>query len=128
AFAIPSFARQVRAANKTGPRSTLLVGDLNPVRDFSHVKDVISAYRLLLERGVAGEAYNVCSGKERTIRSVLDELLDLAGVQADVRVDPSKLRPVDIPRLVGSAAKLRALGWEPRFTVRDALRDLLGER
>jgi GDP-4-dehydro-6-deoxy-D-mannose reductase len=126
-FAIPSLARQVNEARKSASRATIWVGDLDPVRDFSHVRDVVAAYRLLLERGVSGEVYNVCSGKERTIRSVLDELVELAKVSVDVKVDPSKLRAADIPRLVGSAAKLRALGWEPRLTVRDALQDLLDE-
>jgi GDP-4-dehydro-6-deoxy-D-mannose reductase len=126
-FAIPSLARQVNEARKSGSRTTIWVGDLDPIRDFSHVRDVVAAYRLLLESGVAGEAYNVCSGKGRSIRSVLDELVELTGVSVDVKVDPSKLRTADIPRLVGSAAKLRALGWVPRLTVKDALRDILDE-
>ena len=124
-FAIASLAQQVKAARKSNARSTLRVGNLDPIRDFSHVRDVVAAYRLLLERGVSGEVYNVCSGVGRSIRSVLDELVTLASVSVDVEVDPSKVRAADIPRLVGSAAKLRALGWEPQLTVKDALRDLL---
>jgi GDP-4-dehydro-6-deoxy-D-mannose reductase len=61
------------------------------------------------------------------VQSVLDELIALAGVDVDVRVDPSRMRPADIPNLVGDSAKLRALGWTPRHTVRDALLDLLSE-
>jgi GDP-4-dehydro-6-deoxy-D-mannose reductase len=126
-FAIPSFARQLVAVKQSGGTGTLSVGDLEPVRDFSHVRDVVAAYRLLLERAPSGETYNVCSGEGRAVRSVLDELIELTQVSVDVRVDPSKLRPTEIPRLVGNPAKLHALGWTPRWTVRDALADVLAE-
>jgi GDP-4-dehydro-6-deoxy-D-mannose reductase len=124
-FAVPSFARQIVGAKKRGQPAVLSVGNLEPVRDFSHVDDVVSAYRTLLARGVAGETYNVCSGEGRSIRSVLDELIELAGVSVEVRVDPAKLRPVDVPRLVGNPARLRDLGWTPRRGVRRALEDVL---
>jgi GDP-4-dehydro-6-deoxy-D-mannose reductase len=127
AFAIPSFARQLEQARKISGTAMLSVGNLAPVRDFSHVRDVVAAYRLLLERGVRGEAYNICSGQGRSMRSILEELIELAGVSTEIRVDPAKCRPVDIPALVGSAAKVRALGWSPRLTVRDALRDVLAD-
>ncbi len=103
-FAIPSFARQLEDARRSGNHSTLSVGNLEAVRDFSHVRDVVAAYRLLLERGVSGEAYNICSGTGRTIRSVLDELIELASMNVEIHVDPSKFRPADIPCQVGNAA------------------------
>jgi GDP-4-dehydro-6-deoxy-D-mannose reductase len=127
AFAIPSFARQLEQARRTGSGAALSVGNLAPIRDFSHVRDVVAAYRLLLERGISGQVYNICSGHGRSMRSILDELVELAGVRADIHVDPGKLRPVDIPSLVGSAAKVRALGWSPRWSVRDALSDVLAD-
>jgi GDP-4-dehydro-6-deoxy-D-mannose reductase len=126
-FAIPSFAAQVRAIRQGHAQPLLQVGNLEPVRDFSHVADVVEAYRLLLQRGQPGAAYNVCSGTGRTLRSVLEELLALAGVHASVVVDPARLRPADIPSLVGDASRLRALGWRPRRTVTDALREVLDE-
>ena len=126
-FAVPSFARQLVAVRQSGGSGTLSVGDLEPIRDFSHVRDVVAAYRLLLERAPSGETYNVCSGEDRSVRSVLDELIELTQVSVDVRVDPTKLRPTEIPRLVGNPAKLHALGWMPRWTVRDALADVLAE-
>jgi GDP-4-dehydro-6-deoxy-D-mannose reductase len=127
-FAIQSFARQLVEARKRGePRASISVGNLDPVRDLSHVRDVVAAYRLLLQRGACGEAYNVCSGQGRSIRSVLDELVELCGAIVDIRIDPSRLRPADLPNLVGDASKLRALGWTPRSTLRDALRDILAE-
>ncbi len=95
--------------------------------DFSpHVRDVVAAYHTFWSSaGAPGQRYNICSGEGRTIGSVLDELIERAAMKVEVRVDPSKLRPVDTPRQIGSAAKLRALGWQPRWTVGDALVDVL---
>jgi GDP-4-dehydro-6-deoxy-D-mannose reductase len=98
------------------------------VRDFCHVRDVVEAYRLLLLKGEPGQAYNICSGEGRTIRSLLEEMLVLAGVNARIELDPARLRPSDIPSLVGSPDRLRALGWAPKLTVTDALRDVLGPK
>ena len=122
------FARQLAEAKKSGGRRpTLLVGHLEPVRDFSHVSDVVAAYELLLEAGARGEAYNVCSGVGRTIRNTLDELIALAGIDVDVEVDPARVRPTEVPALVGDPGKIRSLGWTPRRTVHDALREVLEE-
>jgi GDP-4-dehydro-6-deoxy-D-mannose reductase len=126
-FVVPSFARQIVRVRAGTSEPRIAIGNLSPVRDFSHVLDVIDAYCVLLARGVPGEAYNVGSSAGRTIRSVLDELLLLAGVEAEVEVDPARLRPAEIQSLVGDTTKLRALGWTPKRTVTDALRDVLAE-
>jgi GDP-4-dehydro-6-deoxy-D-mannose reductase len=127
-FAIPSFARQLAEARRRGEAAaTIAVGNLEPVRDFLHVMDVVAAYRLLVQKGTTGEAYNVCSGQGRTIRSVLDELAKLSGISVEVYVDPKRLRPADIPHLAGDASKLRRLGWAPHLELSDALRDILQE-
>jgi len=127
-FVVPSFAAQLGRIKAGQAEPLLRVGDLSPVRDFSHVRDVVAAYRLLLHRGHSGSAYNVCSGQGRTIRSLLDEMLTLSGVEARVEVDPSKLRPAEIPSLVGDPSRLRGLGWEPRLSVSAALREVLDEQ
>ena len=126
-FVVPSFARQVAAIRGGRSPAVVEVGDLTVVRDFSHVDDVVEAYRLLALRGTPGEAYNVCSGEGHTIRSLLDQMLEIAGVAARIEVDRRRFRRVDAPNLVGDAAKLRKLGWAPSRTVRDALRDALDE-
>ena len=126
-FVVPSFARQIDALRKTRRPGTLEVGDLTVTRDFSHVEDVVRAYRVLAVEGRAGETYNVCSGEGRTIRSLLEEMLRIAGVTARINVDSGLLRPAELPFLVGDPAKLRKLGWEPRRSLADALRDALGE-
>jgi len=126
AFAESSFARQI-AEIEAGLRPPVLrVGNLDAVRDYSDVRDVVRAYWMLLERGEDGATYNVCSGVGRTIRQLLDALLGLARARVEIRVDPTRLRPSDVPALVGSPARLRsATGWEPRIPLEKTLLDLL---
>jgi GDP-4-dehydro-6-deoxy-D-mannose reductase len=127
-FVVPSFAAQIGAIALGKIDPVLRTGNLEAVRDFSHVKDVVAAYRLLVTQGVPGQTYNICGGTGRTIGSLLEEMLQLSGVQARIELDPARLRPSDIPSLVGAPDKLRALGWEPKLTVTDALRDVLGPK
>jgi GDP-4-dehydro-6-deoxy-D-mannose reductase len=125
-FAESSFARQIAdiEAGRREPR--ILVGNLEAVRDFSDVRDVVRAYALLAERGAPGEVYNVCSGRGVRLRELLDELLGLARIPLEVRLDPARLRPSDVPALVGDPSRLRrSTGWSPRHTLAEALRDLL---
>jgi GDP-4-dehydro-6-deoxy-D-mannose reductase len=90
------------------------------------LRDVVEAYRLLVEKGHAGEAYNVCSGEGRSIRALLDEMIALAGVKAKVEVDPARLRPSDNPVILGSHARLTAdTGWTPVIPIEQTLADLL---
>jgi len=126
-FVMPSFARQLVAIARAESPPVVEVGDLTPVRDFSHVEDVVAAYLLLLERGVPGEIYNVCSGEGLSIRQALDALQELAGTRAEIRVDPARLRPTEIPWLVGNPGKLERLGWNRRRQFRDALADVVEE-
>jgi GDP-4-dehydro-6-deoxy-D-mannose reductase len=96
------------------------------VRDFSDVRDVVRAYWTLLDRGDAGEVYNVCSGKGIRIRDLLQKLIEISGVDVEVRLDPDRLRPSDIPNLVGDPRKIReTTGWEPGIPLEKTLRDLL---
>jgi GDP-4-dehydro-6-deoxy-D-mannose reductase len=125
-FAESSFARQI-AEIEAGRREPVVeVGNLEAVRDFADVRDVVRAYTLLLEKGAAGEAYNVCTGRGRRIGEVLEMLLAATTVRIEVRVDPRRLRPADVPVLVGDPAKLvAATGWQPRIPLDETLRELL---
>jgi GDP-4-dehydro-6-deoxy-D-mannose reductase len=111
-FAIGDFARVV-AGIRAGRRAPVVaVGDIDVTRDFTDVDDVVRAYFALLCDGRAGEVYNVCSGRERTVRSLLDRLIELAGVQATVAQDPARLRPAEQRRMRGDPARIRAdTGW-----------------
>jgi GDP-4-dehydro-6-deoxy-D-mannose reductase len=125
-FAESSFARQL-AEIEAGRRAAVLhVGNLEAVRDFCDVRDVVRAYWALVERGTPGEVYNVCSGHGIRLRDLLQLLVELSGLRVEVRVDPDRLRPLDIPTLVGDPAKLQsATGWAPRYPLERTLGDLL---
>ncbi len=110
-FVIPALATQLRAVRDGKAPPRILVGNLDPIRDFSSVLDVVEAYRLLLLRGVAGEVYNVCSGRAQSIREVVSQLAAAAGVEVELVVDPARVRASDIARLVGDPSKINALGW-----------------
>jgi GDP-4-dehydro-6-deoxy-D-mannose reductase len=127
-YVVPSFARQIQAIRRGASEPTIKVGNLEAVRDFLSVEDTVAAYRVLLGRGRSGAAYNVCSGNGRTIRSLLDEMLKIAGVDASVEVDPARLRPNDIPWLVGSPRRINELGWTAKSSVAQALKDVLDEQ
>jgi GDP-4-dehydro-6-deoxy-D-mannose reductase len=127
-FVVPSFAAQIAAIVHGGAEPVLRTGDLSPRRDLSHVEDVVRAYELLLRAGQPGGIYNVASGAGRAIRELLDEMLALARVEARIELDPALVRPIEIPELIGDATRLRALGWVPRRTVRDALVEAFAER
>ena len=123
-FVLPSFAQQVTRVPRGGS-VTLEVGNLSAVRDFSHVEDIVQAYRLLLEKGKASEVYNLGSGIGRSIESMLQLLVTQSGRQVTVKVDPKRLRPVEIPALIGNVEKLKSLGWKPTHTVEQALSAIL---
>lgn len=125
-FVIPAFARRLLAARATGA-AAVEVGNLEPVRDFLHVDDVVEAYVRLLEDGAAGEVYNIASGRGVTIREVFDRLAARLNVRAVPEVDARLVRAADVPHLVGDADKLRtATGWRPARSLDDALREVIG--
>ncbi len=126
-FALPSFARQLAAIERGDREPALAVGNLEARRDFLHVGDGAAAYRLLAERGTAGEVYNLASGATCSIRELLDRLLEISGLEVRVELDPERVRPVDVPLLSGDAGRLRALGWRPRLGLDAALAELWEE-
>jgi GDP-4-dehydro-6-deoxy-D-mannose reductase len=125
-FAESSFARQIAEVEAGLRAPVLMVGNLDAVRDYSDVRDVVRAYWALLEKGEAGAVYNVCSGQGWRIRDLLDMLLERSEVKVEVRVDAARLRPADVPVLVGDPSRLKeATGWAPRHRLADTLADLL---
>jgi GDP-4-dehydro-6-deoxy-D-mannose reductase len=127
-FAESSFARQIAEIELERASPVIQVGNLDAIRDFSDVREVIQAYLLLLERGENGVVYNVCSGVGIAVRDILNTLIALSGVKVEVVVDPSRLRPSDLPVLVGDPGRLRrATGFAPTGDLSQALADLLGD-
>ena len=125
AFAVAGFAKQVAdIASGTQP-PVLHVGNLDSRRDYSDVRDVVRAYRLLAQRGEAGGVYNVCSGKSIAMRSVVDDLIRLADVNVTIAIDPARMRPSDTPDIVGENARLRTqTGWAPTIPWAQTLADV----
>ncbi len=125
-FVISNFARQLALIEAELKEPIIEVGNLEVVRDFTDVRDVVRAYWLALERGEAGEVYNVCSGKGRKLHDILRELIGKVGVDVEIRHDPSRFRVSDSPVIYGSAEKFRKkTKWKPDITFDKTLDDIL---
>lgn len=126
-FAVPAIAARVLDAVRRHD-TTLRVGTVSTRRDFTDVRDVVRAYRLLVERGERGAVYNVCSGRAVAIEDVARRLMALCGVELELAVDPELVRPVDVPVLVGDPGRLgAATGWRPRIALDDTLGAVLDD-
>jgi GDP-4-dehydro-6-deoxy-D-mannose reductase len=126
-FVVSDFCSAIAAIERGETEPVLKVGNLEAVRDFTDVRDVVRAYRLLLERGKAGEAYNVGSGKGIAISTILDKLLGLSRTPVRVEIDPTKYRPVEVKSIVADIAKLRIeTEWRPSIALETSLSDSLG--
>ncbi|MBM4442283.1 MAG: GDP-mannose 4,6-dehydratase [Candidatus Rokubacteria bacterium] len=126
-FVTGSFARQIVAIERGERPPVIEVGNLQARRDYTDVRDIVRGYWQLLERGEPGEVYNLCSGAAWSIEDILQRLLSLSRVEGiAVKEDPARLRPADIPLLVGSAARMeRATGWRPTIPFEQTLADVL---
>ncbi len=124
-FAVPAFAMQLARIAADAAEPVLRVGNLDARRDFTDVRDVVRAYRLLVDGGHTGRPVNVASGKAIAIRDLLDRLIGVSGLSVVVTVDPARLRASDLPVVVGSSALLRRLtGWRTRISLRQTLSDV----
>jgi len=122
-FVCSNFAMQIIEVQK-GLRPHVSVGNLDAVRDFTDVRDTVRAYWMALDKGVPGDVYNICSGKGYRIGDVLELLLKIAGAKVEIRVDPARLRPSDVPLLIGDRSKFtKQTGWEPRIPFEQTLAD-----
>ena len=125
-FVVADIAGRIADAIKNGDTAPIKVGNLSARRDYTDVRDVARAYRLLVTEGEAGEAYNVCSGVDVSVETLAHRLLALAEVDLQIEEDPALMRPVDVPVLVGDNSRLRAAtGWQPQIALDDTLRDVL---
>ncbi len=125
-FVESNFARQIVRIKKGLAEPVIKVGNLLARRDYTDVRDVVRAYWLALEKGQPGEVYNIASGRAYAIREVLNMLLDMAEMEIQVEEDPDRLRPSDVPLLLGDYSKFRdATGWEPVIPLDKTLKDIL---
>lgn len=125
-FFVPSMVRQILDGRDRGGIVNIVAGDLSIIRDFLDVRDAVSAYVLLLEKGMPGEVYNVCSGTGRRLREVIETAAGLLGVEVSITLDPARVRPADNRMIIGDNSKLKALGWTCEYDFKATLRDMLG--
>jgi len=125
-FVASDFAKQIADIEKGRKKPVLHVGNLEAQRDFTDVRDMVRAYVLALEKCEPGEVYNICSGKAWTIQKVLDYLLGLTKTKIDVQQEAARMRPSDVPILLGDNTKfVKATGWQPTIPFEKTLEDML---
>jgi GDP-4-dehydro-6-deoxy-D-mannose reductase len=125
-FVTSNFAKQIAEIEKGLQEPVMHVGNLNAQRDFTDVRDIVTAYWWSVQKCEFGEVYNICSGVAREIQSVLDILRDMTEVTVEVKQDPDRIRPSDVEILMCDCSKFKKItGWEPRIAFKDTMRDLL---
>lgn len=125
-FVTSNFAKQVATIEAGKAAPVIKVGNLDAVRDFTDVRDMVRGYVLAAEKGRPGEVYNLASGRAISIRAMLDKLIAMARVEVKVETDPDRLRPSDVGVLIGDSSKFHAdTGWEPKIPFDQTLEDLL---
>ncbi|PAE26335.1 MULTISPECIES: GDP-mannose 4,6-dehydratase [Bacillaceae] len=124
-FVTSDFAYQIALINKTKSNNVLKVGNLEAVRDFTDVRDIVKAYYQIALKGKSGESYNVCSGKGIKVQEILNMLLSFSAREIIVEQTAENMRASDIPFYVGSPKKIKiASGWEPIIPIKDSLKDI----
>jgi GDP-4-dehydro-6-deoxy-D-mannose reductase len=125
-FVAPDFASQVAAIELGRREPVMKVGNLEAERDFSDVRDVVRAYASLVTAGTPGEVYNVGSGEAHAVQEVLDVLLSMSHVSVEVRQDPARMRPSEVPRIVCDCTRIRGeIGWQTTISFKQSLKDVL---
>lgn len=124
-FVLPSFCKQVAEIDKSGKDGKIQVGNLKVKRDFSHVKDVVRAYRMIVESDNCNQIYNVGSGNAYSLEDMLTYILGLSNQHIEIEVDQNRIRPTDQPVICCDRSLIgKELGWEPQYNVYDALKEM----
>ena len=126
-FVISSFAKQLVQLSKTSStRKKITTGNLNIVRDFLDVRDVVKAYYLLLKKGTKGEVYNICSGKGTLLKDIIQTMSSTLDLEIEVELNPTLVRPNENKKIIGSYNKINShLGWEPTVTIENSLKSII---
>ena len=124
-FVLPSFCKQVAEIEKTGKPGIIKVDNLKVKRDFSHVKDIVRAYRMVIESDNCELIFNIGSGKAYSLEKMLRYIIDLSSQKIDIEIDKNRFRPTDQPVICCDHSLITSeLGWEPKYTVFDALKEM----
>ena len=125
-FVESNFAEQIARIEKGQQEPVIHVGNLKAMRDYTDVRDMVRGYWLSLDKGEAGEVYNICSGKTHSIEDVLKQLLSMSTVKVRIEPDPARMRPSDVMLLHGDCTKfMKRTGWKPTIPLETTLKDLL---
>jgi GDP-4-dehydro-6-deoxy-D-mannose reductase len=125
-FVCSDFAKQIADIEKGLKEPVIRVGNLDAKRDFTDVRDMVRAYLLALEKGKGGAVYNICSGRSWSMKEVLDMLLSMTDAKIEVEVDKARLRPSDVPVLLGDCSRFKKdTGWEPTIPFEQTLKDII---
>jgi len=125
-FVAPDFASQIARAEAGLREPVIRVGNLEPQRDFSDVRDVVRGYHLLITQGEPGEVYNLGSEQARAVGELLEGLMAISKVSITVEQNPERLRPTDVPVIFGDCTKIREqTGWRPKISFEQSLQDVL---
>lgn len=124
-FVLPSFCKQVAEIDKSGKDGKIQVGNLKVKRDFSHVKDVVRAYRMIVESDNCNQIYNVGSGNAYSLEDMLTYIIGLSNQHIEIEVDQNRIRPTDQPVICCDRSLIgKELGWKPQYDVYDALKEM----
>lgn len=125
-FVIPSIVKQlIELKNNNTVAHNLIAGDINIIRDFMDVRDVVSAYYLLLNKGEKGNVYNICSGEGISLKRIIQIVNKLLNMEVTIKIDQRLIRPRDNKIIIGSNTKLKELGWNQKIILEDALKDMI---
>ncbi len=125
-FVVSDFSRQIAQIEKGEKEPVMYVGNLEAKRDFTDVRDMVKAYAILIEKGIPGEVYNIGSGISYSAKDILDILLERSRCKISVKIDPTKMRPSDMPDIICDNKKFTKLtGWKPEIPLRQTLSDTL---
>ena len=122
-FVVPSFVRQLIQIARNG--GVLYTGDTSVIRDFTDIRDIVSAYWLLLEYGELGETYNICSGNGVQLCELINNISSLLNITPEILTDPERIRPSENPSIIGDNSKLKKLGWTPTYSLSQTLNDMI---
>ena len=128
-FVIPSFVSQLVRIAESGKSGEITTGNIDLVRDFSDVRDVVDAYWRILKQGMSGEVYNVCSGKGIRLRDIICTVAEILEIKVITRTDETRIRPKDSKWIIGDNSRIKqSFGWEPEYTLFRTLGDMVSDR
>lgn len=126
-FVLGTFSAQIKAISRGEAPPVMHTGNLESTRDFTDVRDVARAYRLIIENGSKGAAYNIGSGKQVSIRSILDIMCQIEGINPEFKTDPERMRPADRSPVLDTSLIQQEIGWQPSIPLDTTIHDILQE-